>query len=97
MAVKVLIEYKAKARRATELADLLRELRAHAVRQPGYISGETLTAPDDPSHRMVISTWRSVDYWNTWQGNPERVEIAEKLSELLERPAVTSVFAEAYF
>ncbi len=42
MAIKVIIERSVSPDNQAEVAELLKELRAKAVLQPGYISGETL-------------------------------------------------------
>ena len=43
------------------------ELRALAVRQPGYISGETFFSLDHPEECLVIGRWTSIEHWQQWQ------------------------------
>ena len=50
------------------------ELRALAVRQPGYISGETLFNLDRKDECLVISRWTSLEYWQQWMRDPRRIE-----------------------
>ncbi|MDD4859560.1 MAG: antibiotic biosynthesis monooxygenase [Dehalococcoidales bacterium] len=68
--IKVIIERHTKNRE--QLAALLRELRAAAVHQPGYISGETLTSLDDKSLITVISSWRNIGEWRAWENSKIR-------------------------
>lgn len=66
-----------------ELTLLLKKLRALTLEQPGYISGETLTRIDRKDEYMVISSWRSVEDWNSWVNNPKRIEIQMQIDTLL--------------
>ena len=58
--IKVLLERTIKGKHVKEITRLLRMMRVLAMQQPGYISGETLHAVDDPNHYLVISTWESL-------------------------------------
>lgn len=90
--IKVLLERTIKGKNVSEIVRLLRQLRVKAMQQPGYISGETLHAVDDPNHYLVISTWESLKDWETWFNNPERQELHYELEKLLEIPARTRVY-----
>ncbi|MDD5288614.1 MAG: antibiotic biosynthesis monooxygenase [Dehalococcoidales bacterium] len=71
--IKVVIERHSKDRE--KLASTLRELRAAAVHQSGYISGETLLSLDDKSLITVISSWRNLDDWRAWEDSKIRITI----------------------
>ena len=60
MAVKILIKRSIGQEVAQVVRPLIVELRSHAMRQPGYISGETLKCIDRPGEYLVVSTWQSV-------------------------------------
>ncbi|RLB04166.1 MAG: antibiotic biosynthesis monooxygenase [Deltaproteobacteria bacterium] len=92
MAIKVIIERRVKKGMDTDLAKLMRELRAKAMLAKGYISGETLRAHDDPTLYLVISTWKSLDDWRAWEKNPVRKEIQTKIDSILEEPTQRRVF-----
>jgi len=62
---------------------LLIELRAHAMQQPGYISGETLKCIDRPGEYLVISTWQSLDEWNKWLELQERKILEDKIDSII--------------
>ena len=94
MSVRIIMERRVKEGNELELTRLLRELRAEALYQPGYISGETLTALDDPRTRIVISTWQDLADWQAWEENPRRKEIASQIESLLISPTETRVYIE---
>jgi len=82
MAVKILIKRSIGQEVAPVVRPLIVELRAHAMRQPGYISGETLKCIDRPGEYLVISTWQSLDEWNKWLNSQERKILEEKIDSI---------------
>jgi hypothetical protein len=52
MAVKILIKRSIGQQVASVLQPLIVELRAHAMKQPGYISGETLKCLERPGEYL---------------------------------------------
>ncbi|MCJ7545206.1 MAG: antibiotic biosynthesis monooxygenase [Deltaproteobacteria bacterium] len=92
MAVKVIIERRVPKGKDTDLANLMREMRAKAMFARGYISGETLRAHDDPTLYVVISTWKSLDDWKAWEANPERKAIQAKIDTVLAQSAQNRIF-----
>jgi heme-degrading monooxygenase HmoA len=83
MAVKVFIKRKLQEKNTVELTLLLNKLRALALSQPGYVSGETLNRIDKKDECMVIGTWRSLEAWNRWANNPQRIEVQAEIDRLL--------------
>jgi heme-degrading monooxygenase HmoA len=83
MTVKIFIKRKVQDENVNKLTLLLKQLRALTLEQPGYISGETLNRIDKKDECMVISTWRSVEDWNSWVNNPKRNEIQTEIDKLL--------------
>ena len=92
MAVRIIIERKIKKRMELDLVKLLLELRSRAVKQKGYITGETLRDYDDPSTHIVISTWMSVEDWKRWSTRGDRMEVHSKIEELLTEPSRTKIY-----
>ena len=92
MAVRVIIERKIKKGKEVDLARLLLELRSRAIKQKGYITGETLRDYDDPSTHIVISTWESVEDWKRWSNKEERMEVQSRIEELLTEPSKTKIY-----
>ena len=91
--VKIIIERRCKPNRETELESLLVELRSQAMKQRGYVSGETLKSVDDASLWLVLSTWLDVNLWKAWEVSPERQEMDNKIESLLVAPAKISSFS----
>jgi heme-degrading monooxygenase HmoA len=83
MTVKIFIKRDVQKKDVIELTMLLKRLRSLTLNQPGYISGETLKRIDKPDECMVISTWRSVEDWNNWVNNEQRVKIQMEVDQLL--------------
>lgn len=75
MAVRIIIVRYVPKEKAEELRPLLLQMRSLANAQAGYISGETLVNYDDPSEHLVISTWKTLDDWNRWLQDEQRLEL----------------------
>lgn len=82
MAVKILIKRSIGQEVAPVIRPLIIELRTHAMKQPGYISGETLKCIDRPGEYLVISTWQSLDDWNMWINSQERKILEDKIDSV---------------
>jgi pentatricopeptide repeat protein len=92
MAVKIFIKRYVKKGKTREAVELLKEVRSHALKQPGYISGETLINHYDPCNITVISTWQTIDDWIRWQESDERSAIEDQLEGLQERPTTFEIY-----
>lgn len=96
MTVRILIERTVETDRQGELLELMKHLRAKALLQPGYISGESLLSVDKPGMHLVISTWHSLADWRAWENQPERLAIVAQIERLLTTPSKTNVFIEPW-
>ncbi len=83
MTVKIFIKRKVVDDNIMELTTLLKKLRALTLSQPGYIFGETLRRIDKPNESLVISTWRSLEDWQGWVNNSQRINIHSEIDLLL--------------
>jgi heme-degrading monooxygenase HmoA len=83
MTVKILIKRKVSADKAPKLKDLIMQLRALSVKEPGYVSGESLKSVENPDQYIVISTWESLNAWKTWLASKERAAIQDQIDALL--------------
>lgn len=90
--VKVLLERSIRGKNVGAIVQLLRRMRVLAMQQPGYISGETLHAVDDPNHYLVISSWESLEHWQEWFRSPERQKLQQEIDASLESPTRERVF-----
>ena len=59
------------------------ELRALAVRQPGYISGETFFNLDRQEECLVIGRWISLEHWQKWVKDGRRMELDKNIQKHL--------------
>ncbi len=84
--VRVIIERRIKEGMEHEFWEMTARLRASAVPQRGYVSGETWVDSQDPSYCIVISTWLTAEDWYAWESSPARRAIAAALDPLLAEP-----------
>jgi heme-degrading monooxygenase HmoA len=92
MAVKVFIKRSIKRDQTAAAVKLLMELRSRALKQPGYISGETLVNHYDPRNIAMVSTWQTIDEWIRWQESDERAAKEDQLESLQEGPANFEIY-----
>ena len=83
MSVKALIKRAVPESKAREMVPLFREMRALAMNQEGYISGETLRNLNNPEEFIVISSWQSSENWNRRLKSESRRNIQQRIDELL--------------
>jgi len=86
MLTKVLIKRRFKKGNEKEIVALLTDLRYKAMKQPGYLSGITLTDPENPYNMLVIGTWQDMDSWINWKNDPERKNFEAMLDIYQEDP-----------
>jgi len=76
-----------------DLTGLLQKMRSLCIRQPGYISGQTLKRIDRPGEQLVISCWRSLEYWEDWFNSNERQGIQAEIDMLLGGETVYEIYS----
>ena len=93
MAIEILIK------RATDhgnsakiLLPYIIELRTHAVKQPGYISGETLFNLERAEECLVISRWTKIEHWKKWLENPVRISLNNEIEKLTSKKAEYDIY-----
>jgi len=96
MPTKVFIERRIKPDSLARFLELSMKLRAEAMRQPGYISGETLVSTERENEYLIISTWRRLDDWIAWRNNPKRMEIAAEMEALMARPSEVKTYTDLW-
>ncbi len=92
MAVNVITKRTPKTGANDELNSVLQELGQLAMSQPGYISGETLLSALATNSTLVVSQWTSMQHWQEYEISRERQGLLDRVSELLDEPAVTEVY-----
>jgi heme-degrading monooxygenase HmoA len=94
LAVKVLIERLVKAGYEDLVWEMLRDLRGQAVRQRGYLYGETWRSLDNPRVFLVASTWGSREHWEAWVNDDFRRKIEERISPFLRKSSTVRLYEE---
>ena len=79
MVAKILIKRTFQKGSERQILPILQKMRAAAMSQTGYISGETLTNFENPHRLTVISTWQSMESWVRWKNSPERAKLESML------------------
>ncbi len=83
MAVKILIKRKFKNGNMRAASRFLVNNRTGAMKQPGYISSETLRSIDDEDQVMVVSMWENMEAWEAWKNSDTRKANEEEFKEYL--------------
>lgn len=92
MSVKIIIVRHVPQEKAADLRPLLLQMRSLANAQSGYISGETLVNYDNPSEHLVISTWKTLEDWNTWLADDQRRALQTRVDEITGSETMYSVY-----
>ena len=93
MAIGVLIKRVTKhGENAKVLLPHIIELRSLAVRQPGYISGETFFNLDRTDECLVIGRWTTIEHWQQWKRNPRRIELDKNMEKHLGAKTEYSIY-----
>ena len=72
MAVKILIKRKFKNGNMQAASRFVINNRSGAMRQPGYISSETLRNIEDKDTILVVSMWENIEAWEAWKNSEIR-------------------------
>jgi heme-degrading monooxygenase HmoA len=89
---KIIIKREFKPGNRKEILNLLNNLRSAALNQAGYISGLTLTDPENSNKTLIIGTWQSLEDWNRWKENPDRQKLEAMLEIYQEGPTIYEAY-----
>lgn len=92
--VRVMIERHCLPGKEDQLRHLVQVVRSNAIRQLGYISGETLRSADNPLHFMIISTWTTIEAWRAWETDRKSLLMDGMIDSLLSESETVRVFIE---
>ena len=90
MAVKVLIKRQCPKDKERELFGCIKEIRRRVPHQPGYISGEYLKSIGETNEITAISSWYTLEDWQTWFESKERNDIQSRIDSI---PGVTTEYS----
>ena len=83
--IRVIIERHIAPTLEEHFDQIERSILQSAVVVPGYISGESFKNVQDPNHRFILCTWRSVQDWHQWHQSDERKAMLANLTPLMDR------------
>jgi len=92
MSIKIVIERRFKEAVGPEVLEIIDEIRIKALRDRGYIGGETVVNVDDDREVLVFSAWSTADDWKTWYNKKEWEELEKQLTPHLEEPVKIRIF-----
>jgi len=101
MAAVVVTKFTVDRAYSQQFVDLLQELKAKAVRYPGYLSGQTITSAGRNGVRdvVLISRWRSRGNWQAWEGDwkqdGERSDLEARMAAMLAAPILSTVYTDS--
>lgn len=92
MVVKIFVTRKIRPDRMKDAVLLLTRIRYNAMKVNGYIMSETLNRYANPTEVVVSSMWQSIEDWEKWRTNPQRVELAKEFSKIMIEPEKIDIF-----
>lgn len=97
MTITVISKRVFKMEHREELEPLLRALRKHAKKQPGFISRKTLACINTPGEYLTISRWENVEAWETWMDKKKTRKLQGQIDSLIgEKTAFDIYHPETY-
>jgi heme-degrading monooxygenase HmoA len=90
--IKVVISRQIKEGAETKVQEMLMDLRAAALHQPGYVTGETLVSINDPHNILTVGTMTSLEHWKAWRESEQRIELANLLRPFLVKDEEFSIY-----
>lgn len=92
MTVKILIYRNISKEQEPIVRPFLKQLRQLALRQTGYISGESLISGENLEENLIISSWESLDYWEAFLDNDDSRKIRMNIDQILGRETRYQVY-----
>nr|WP_067289632.1 antibiotic biosynthesis monooxygenase [Marinobacterium profundum] len=81
--IRVLIERHIADDLASYYEQAARATLTEAMQAHGFISGEALHDIQNPNHRVVLATYRSIQDWQRWARSAERQEAMAVINPML--------------
>jgi heme-degrading monooxygenase HmoA len=91
--IKVLLERRVAKENLTRLIGHLIDLRAAALQQKGYVTGETLVKRNDTIDVLTISTWISEEHWKAWTTSATRIELDDIINGMIIGEPKVNIYA----
>ena len=87
MTVRVVIRRRFKSGNVSQASSMLVQARKNAMAHDGYISSESLSGCQDPNEILVLSTWRHLEDWQTYEASQARQDLENQFAEMMEGPS----------
>jgi len=88
--VIVIVDFK--VTEVIRVLPILAELRREALRQQGYISGNTLIGAEDPSQICIETIWESVKEWKDWEKSQAQIKLFRKIMPYLSEKTKIKIY-----
>lgn len=82
MAVKVIIRRRFPKEKEKDLFKCIRQIRGLVPLQPGYISSEYLKTIEETNEITTISSWFSLEDWQTWFESDTRKAVQAEIDQI---------------
>jgi heme-degrading monooxygenase HmoA len=90
--IKVFINRKVPSELEAAYTELAKETLHASMLTPGFIKGEVMHDINDPEHRLVVATYRSLADWQRWYESAERRALMDRLRPMLERDELIKIY-----
>jgi heme-degrading monooxygenase HmoA len=80
-----------------QLVPLLKQLRAKAEKQPGFISRTTYSKLSDPGELVVVMQWETVDDWMRWMNHKEAKDLQWQIDSIIGEKTFFDVYKPEEF
>ena len=88
----VIVEIELRTKDVLKILHSLRELRIEVMKQPGYVSSNTLVGVEDPTLISIVTIWQSDKDWKTWEKSQTQIKIFKKITPLLLGKSTIKIF-----
>ncbi|MFC1913723.1 antibiotic biosynthesis monooxygenase family protein [Chloroflexota bacterium] len=88
----VIVEVELRTKDVIKILHGLRELRIEVMKQPGYVSSNTLVGVEEPSLISVLTIWQSAKDWKTWEKSQTQIKIFKNIIPLLLEKSKIKIF-----
>lgn len=92
MSVKIFIYRSIAKEQEPIVRPFLKQLRQYALETKGYISGESLISGDNLEEHLIISSWESLDNWESFLEKEEANNIRYQIDQILGHESVFKIY-----
>jgi antibiotic biosynthesis monooxygenase (ABM) superfamily enzyme len=90
--IKVIIERKIAPGLESNYLAAIKATLKDVLDAPGYISSESLSDINRPTHKMLITKWTSVKAWEDWHNSEQRTSVVSAILLVLDEPEKITLY-----